>query len=111
MKYFVYKLTHDNGQKCCKTGATSEETAINNIMAFEGCPKQAIEIKEIPLPLFNMDANTLFNLDNIKQFNDWMNSDNVIKIKNRYKTQCTLYRKAFDFDELRAYFFKEYINI
>jgi hypothetical protein len=62
LKYFVYKLSHDKGQICQKTAARSIQAAIENIMAFENCPKIAIEIKEIPKSLWNLKAKTLFNL-------------------------------------------------
>lgn len=65
MKYFVYKLSHDKGQICAKTGASNETTAINNIMLFENCPQNAIEIKEIPLSLLSLNAKTLFNSKSI----------------------------------------------
>jgi hypothetical protein len=62
LKYFVYKLSHDKGQKCQKTASFSEKRAIENIMIFESCPRSAIEIKEVPKTLWNMNAKTLFKL-------------------------------------------------
>lgn len=62
LKYFVYKLSHDKGQIYRKTVAQSMQKAIENIMAFEGCPKIAIEIKEVPKSLWSLKAKNLFNL-------------------------------------------------
>jgi intracellular sulfur oxidation DsrE/DsrF family protein len=45
------------------------------------------------------------------RFLDWLESDNVVKSgENEYKTQCTQYKKVFDYDELLEYFINEYIN-
>jgi hypothetical protein len=47
---------------------------------------------------------------NNKDFIDWINSDNVVKLdENTYVTQCNLYRIKFDIDSLFAYFKKEYL--
>lgn len=46
-----------------------------------------------------------------EEFNDWLNSDNVVKTKEGYVTQCTLYRKTFTLDKLREYFNKEYLVV
>lgn len=62
MKYFVYNLNHDKGAKCVKTGAMTKEIATSNIMLFEGCPKCAIEIHEVPLLMWSMKADTLLRL-------------------------------------------------
>lgn len=44
-----------------------------------------------------------------KRFRKWFASDNVVRIgDNLYRTQCTLYSKAFTFEELQQYFKKEY---
>ena len=45
-----------------------------------------------------------------KQFLKWIDSDNVIKMTEGYRTQCTLYCKAFTRKELYVYFKKQYIN-
>ncbi len=37
-------------------------------------------------------------------FKDWVNSDNVVKFHNGYRTQCTLYRKLFTLEELQEYY-------
>ena len=65
LKYFVYKLHHDKGQTCQKTASFSEKRAIENIMIFESCPRNAIEIKEVPKNLWSMNAKNLFNLKTI----------------------------------------------
>jgi len=62
LKYFVYKLNHNKGQTCHKTASFSQKQAIENIMIFESCPRNAIEIKEFPKNLWSMNAKTLFNL-------------------------------------------------
>lgn len=41
-------------------------------------------------------------------FKDWLNSDNVVKFHNGYRTQCTLYRKSFSLQELEDYYDREY---
>jgi hypothetical protein len=43
-------------------------------------------------------------------FNDWLNSDNVIRTeKGYYKTHCDFYRKEYKTVlDLKAYFKKEY---
>jgi hypothetical protein len=41
-------------------------------------------------------------------FKDWLNSDNVVKFHNGYRTQCTLYRKLFSLQELEKYYDREY---
>ncbi len=41
-------------------------------------------------------------------FENWLNSDNVVKFHNGYRTQCTLYRKLFSLEDLKLYYTKEY---
>lgn len=57
---------------------------------------------------------TLENFLNKKIHNNfqiWIISDNVIKIKkNNYKTQCTQYSKIFTKKELKEYYKKEYCS-
>lgn len=49
--------------------------------------------------------------ENDEQFNDWLNSDNVIKTgENQYKEHSTQWRKVFTLDELRAFFEREYLG-
>ena len=43
-----------------------------------------------------------------KFFLHWMKSDNVIKTKEGYRTQCSQYRIAMTRKELYKYFKKEY---
>ena len=43
-----------------------------------------------------------------KDFKDWIDSDNVVKNVNGYVTQCTQYRKTFNYEELMKYFVREY---
>lgn len=42
LRLFKFKLKHDNGTKTVKTYAINEESAINNIIQFESCPRHAI---------------------------------------------------------------------
>lgn len=70
MKYFVYNLNYDKGAKCVKTGAMTKEIAISNIMIFEGCPECAIEIHEVPLLMWSMNAKTLLRLCRQVAIND-----------------------------------------
>lgn len=44
------------------------------------------------------------------RFIAWINSDNVVQWNGVYKTQCTQYKKKFDFNELINYWKKEYRN-
>lgn len=60
MKYYWIKLTHDKGTSYLKTSSTSKEQAIKNTMAYENCPKRAIECKEISKELFSLDIKTHF---------------------------------------------------
>jgi len=47
-----------------------------------------------------------------EQFKEWVESDNVVKIgENLYRTQCTLYSKAFTFEELKQYWKNEYEEV
>lgn len=49
---------------------------------------------------------------NFEEFNQWVKSDNVVKEgENEYRTQCTLYKKGFTYDELFAYFKREYLTV
>lgn len=51
-------------------------------------------------------------LDQHKDFTEWVNSDNVIKLANdAYVCQCSQYRIEMSFNELADYFKREYINI
>jgi hypothetical protein len=43
-------------------------------------------------------------------FNEWIESDNVIKLKDGYSTQDAQYMNCLSKDELLKYFIKEYIN-
>lgn len=43
-------------------------------------------------------------------FNEWIESDNVIKLKNGYSTQCAQYTNCLSKKDLLKYFIKEYIN-
>lgn len=45
-------------------------------------------------------------------FLNWINSDNVIKLKeDKYSCQCIQYKKQFTLSQLYKYFIKEYIDI
>lgn len=47
----------------------------------------------------------------IQDFNDWIKSDNVVKIDfDLYVEQTTQYRKQFTKEELLNFFIKEFIN-
>ncbi len=47
----------------------------------------------------------------MKQFNEWINDGNVVKIDGFYSTQCSLYRNRFATKrELFRYFRKEYCS-
>ena len=61
MQYYIAKLSHDNGKTYLKTVAKDDETAIQNIMAAEHCPKSAIEIKNVGKELYSMRAKLVFN--------------------------------------------------
>lgn len=50
------------------------------------------------------------NLDTYHDFLDWIKSDNVIKTKDGYRTQCNQYAIAMTKKELYVYFKKEYVN-
>ncbi len=41
-------------------------------------------------------------------FENWIDSDNVVKFHNGYRTQCTQYRKLFTFEELKVYYKREF---
>ena len=41
-------------------------------------------------------------------FGEWLQSDNVIKVDEGYKTQCTQWGKAFTYDEIKKYFQTEF---
>ena len=43
-----------------------------------------------------------------KLFNDWMQSDNVIKLGNKYTFQCIQYKKQFTYKQSYKYWLKEY---
>lgn len=46
------------------------------------------------------------------EFNEWLNSDNVIKLENGlYIEQLTQYQKVFTLYELKRYFYKEFIDV
>ena len=60
LKYFVYSLNHNKGVSYFKTAANTLQAAINNVMAYEGCPKQAITIYTISKELFSLNATKLF---------------------------------------------------
>lgn len=46
------------------------------------------------------------------EFNEWLNSDNVVKLSNGlYVEQVTQYKKAFTLYELKRYFYKEFIDV
>ena len=56
-----------------------------------------------------IDDNKLVNNIIIEQFNEWIESDNVIKTKeNTYRTQCNQYAVARTKSDLLSYFIKEY---
>ena len=44
-------------------------------------------------------------------FKDWINSDNVIKLGNKYTFQCIQYKKQFTFAAAYKYWLKEYYYI
>ena len=44
-------------------------------------------------------------------FKEWIKSDNVIKLGDKYTCQCIQYKKQFTLKELYKYFIKEYIDI
>lgn len=46
-----------------------------------------------------------------KQFKDWLNSDNVIKLGNKYTFQCIQYKKQFTYTAAYKYWLKEYYYI
>ena len=48
------------------------------------------------------------NLDTYRAFIDWKASDNVIKTKEGYRTQCSQYSIAMNRKELYKYFKKEF---
>ena len=43
-----------------------------------------------------------------KLFKEWMNSDNVIKLGNKYTFQCIQYKKQFTYKQSYKYWLKEY---
>lgn len=45
-----------------------------------------------------------------KKFERFLKSDNVIKTKDGYLTQCSQYGKLFSLEELYVYFKKNYTN-
>lgn len=48
-------------------------------------------------------------IENLESFIEWSHSDNCINVEGgKTKTQCTQYRKAFDYFELFKYFIHEY---
>ena len=50
MNEYRLTLTHDNGKIKIRTWATDEESAINNVMKAENCPRCAIiKVKQISL--------------------------------------------------------------
>jgi hypothetical protein len=49
----------------------------------------------------------LYSLYDISNYYSWQ-KDNVVNTKEGYRTQCTLYRKAFTKKELFKYFVREY---
>ena len=44
----------------------------------------------------------------VPTFGEWLQSDNVIKVDEGYKTQCTQWGKAFTYDEIKKYFQTEF---
>lgn len=50
-------------------------------------------------------------INHYDDFLTWVDSDNVIRLKDKYTCQCIQYKKQFTLDELYIYYFKEYINI
>lgn len=51
------------------------------------------------------------NKEDIQEFNEWKESDNVFRgVSGKYYTQCTLYKKGFSLIGLKQYFKKEYTN-
>ena len=44
-------------------------------------------------------------------FKDWLNSDNVIKLGNKYTFQCIQYKKQFTYKQSYKYWLKEYYYI
>ena len=58
VKYYIAKITHDDGNLYVKTAATSKENAIESICNFENCPKQSIQsIVEVTPSEFNKPIN------------------------------------------------------
>ena len=43
-----------------------------------------------------------------KLFKQWLNSDNVIKLGNKYTFQCIQYKKQFTYKQSYKYWLKEY---
>lgn len=41
-------------------------------------------------------------------FKNWLNSDNVVKLKNKYTFQCIQYKKKFTYKQSYKYWLKEY---
>lgn len=61
MKYFVFKMKHDNGTVYLKVIASGRKQAIKNVVDFEGCPESAAQnVLEVPSLLFSMSCKTLF---------------------------------------------------
>mgnify|MGYP000099987161 CR=1 FL=1 len=44
-------------------------------------------------------------------FKEWMNSDNVIKLGDKYTFQCIQYKKQFTYKQSYKYWLKEYYYI
>ena len=77
------------------------------------------EIKELHTELINLFfINDIgFTFDNYsvqyycikkKLFKQWLNSDNVIKLGNKYTFQCIQYKKQFTYIAAYKYWLKEY---
>lgn len=48
-------------------------------------------------------------IDTIGDFLNWLDSDNVIKTGEGYKTQCSQYVPTFNDKEVYTYYLKEYV--
>ena len=51
------------------------------------------------------------SVNHYDDFLTWVNSDDVIKLKDKYTCQCIQYKKQFTLDDLYIYYLKEYADI
>ena len=77
--------------------------------------KQASKDNEHTQPMYNESYFDAFEErlnewanEFVPTFGEWLQSDNVIKVDEGYKTQCTQFGKVFTYDEIKKYFQTEF---